>query len=81
MFSFEHYETKGALFNHIREGIIESRLFERLWCLFIELVRALEVLFDDVDEMDILHRILEDEMAYEMISRPLPREPDLLKAA
>ncbi len=80
-FRFEHYETKGALFSHIREGIIQSRLNERLWGLFIELIRALEVLFDDVDEMDILHRILEDERAYKMISRLLPRESDLPNAA
>ncbi|MDF1574922.1 MAG: hypothetical protein P1P86_06975, partial [Bacteroidales bacterium] len=59
----------------------ESRLNERLWGLFIELIRVLEVLFDDVDEMDILQRILEDEMAYDMISRLLPKEPDLQNAA
>ena len=80
-FRFEHYETKGALFSHIREGIIESRLNERLWGLFIEVIRVLEVLFDDVDQMDILQRILEDEKAYEMISRLLPQEPDLQNAA
>jgi hypothetical protein len=80
-FRFEHYETKGALFSHIHEGIIESRLNERLWGLFVELIRVLEVLFDDVDEMDILQRILEDERAYEMISRLLPQEPDLQNAA
>ena len=80
-FRFEHYETKGALFCHIREGVIESRLNERLWGLFIEVIRVLEVLFDDVDQMDILQRILEDERAYEMISRLLPRETDLQNAA
>lgn len=39
------------------------------------------VLFDDLDEMDLLTRILEDERAYEMISRLLPQEPDLQNAA
>jgi len=39
------------------------------------------VLFDDVDQMDILQRILEDERAFEMISRLLPQEPDLQNAA
>ncbi|NBC83674.1 MAG: transposase [Bacteroidetes bacterium] len=80
-FRFEHYETKGALFSHIREGIIQSRLNERLWGLFVELIRVLELLFDDIDEMDILQRILEDERAYDMISRLLPQEPDLQNAA
>ena len=59
---------------------ILADIHERLWGLFIELIWALEVLFDDVDEMDILQRILEDERAYEMISRLLPQEPDLKNA-
>jgi predicted nucleic acid-binding Zn finger protein len=80
-FRFEHYETKGALFNHVREGIIQSRLDERLWGLFIELLRVIEVLFDGIDEMEILERILHDEKAYEMIRRLLPKEPEMQKAA
>ena len=80
-FRFEHYETKGALFNHVREGIIQSRLDERLWGLFIELIRLIEVLFDGIDEMELWERILKDEQVYEMISRLLPKEPELQKAA
>lgn len=80
-FRFEHYETKGALFSHIRDGIIETRLNERLWGLFVELISVIVVLFDDMDEMDLLKRILEDERAYEMISRLLPLEPDVQNAA
>ena len=38
-YRFEHCETKGVLLNHEREGIIQSRLDERLWGLFIELTR------------------------------------------
>jgi len=80
-FRFEHYETKGALFSDIKEGIIEFRLNERLWGLFIELVRLIEVLFDGLDEMGILKKILNDERAYEMIKRLLPEEPELQNAA
>jgi len=80
-FRFEHYETKGALFNHIREGVIQLRLNERLWGLFIEVIRVIEVLFDDVDEMEILEKILNDERAYEMIRKLLPEESDIQKAA
>lgn len=80
-YRFEHYETKGALFKHVREGIIESRLDERLWGLFIELIRLIEVLFDGFDEMEILERILNDEKAYEMINRLLHSEPEMKKAA
>jgi len=80
-YRFEHYETKGALFNQVREEIIESRLDERLWGLFIELIRLIEVLFDGLDEMDILKRILNDEKAYEMINRLLQSETEVKKAA
>jgi len=80
-FRFEHYETKGALFNHVREGIIQSRLDERLWGLFIELIRLIEVLFDGIDEMELWERILNDEKAYEMISQLLPNEPEMQEAA
>jgi len=80
-YRFEYYETKGALFNKVREGIIESRLDERLWGLFIELIRLIEALFDGIDEMELWEKILRDERAYEMIERLLPREPELQKAA
>jgi len=80
-YRFEHYETKGVLFNHVREGIIQSRLDERLWGLFIELIRLIEVLFDGIDEMELWEKILRDERAYEMIERLLPKEPELQKAA
>ena len=80
-YRFEHYETKGALFNQVREGIIQSRLDERLWGLFIELLRLIEVLFDGIDEMELWERILNDEKAYEMISQLLPNEPEMQKAA
>jgi hypothetical protein len=80
-YRFEHYETKGALFNQVREGIIESRLDRRLWGLFIELIRLLEVLFEGIDEMELWEKILRDERAYELIERLLPKEPELQKAA
>ncbi len=80
-FRFEHYETKGALFNHLTEDIIQHRLDERLWGLFIELIRVIEVLFDGIDEMEIMERILQDEKAYEMIRRLLPEELELQNAA
>ncbi len=80
-FRFEHYETKGALFQHVKEGIILSRLNERLWGLFIELMRIIEALFDEIDEMEIMEKILNDEQAYEMIRKLLPEEFEIQKAA
>jgi predicted nucleic acid-binding Zn finger protein len=68
-YRFEHYESKGALFNHMKEGIIQERLNERLWGLFIELLRLIEALFEEVDEVDLLEKIFNDEKAFDMINR------------
>lgn len=80
-YRFEHYETKGALFNHLREGIIQTRLNERLWGLFIELLKIIDALFDGIDEMDILEKIINDEKAYDMINRLLQNELEMKNAA
>lgn len=80
-YRFEHYESKGALFDQLKEDIIQFRLNERLWGLFIELMRVLETLFEDIDEIGILEKILQDEKAYEMISRLIPDECKIKKAA
>ncbi len=73
-YRFEHYESKAALFDQVREGVIQSRLNERLWGLFIESLRLIDVLFDGIDEMEILGKILDDAKAYEMINRLLQNE-------
>ena len=80
-YRFDHYESKGALFEQVRGNIVQSRLNERLWALFIELLRLIEVLFDGIDEMEILERILNDEKAYEVINRLLQNELNLKNAA
>ena len=80
-YRIEHYESKGALFENLREGIIQSRLNERLWGLFIELLRLIEVLFDGVDEMEILERILNNDEAYEKINRLLQNDFEIRNVA
>jgi predicted nucleic acid-binding Zn finger protein len=80
-YRMEHYESKGALFENLREGFIQSRLNERLWGLFIELLRLIEVLFDGVDEMEILERILNNDEAYAKINRLLQNDFELKNVA
>lgn len=80
-YRFENYETMEALFAQVKEGILQYLLDERLWGLFVELVPIIEVLFDGVDEMEILERVLNDEKAYQMISRLLKNEPEGRNAA
>ena len=74
-------KTKGELFNQLREGIIQTHLNERLWGLFVELLRIIDALFDGIDEMEILEKILNDEKAYDMINRLLQNGLEMKNAA
>jgi len=80
-YRFSHYESKGALFKDIEETIQQHRLDERLWALFVELVRIIEVLFDEIDQMDLMVRILNDEKAYNILNRIIELEIDQNNAA
>jgi hypothetical protein len=80
-YRFEHYESKGELFEQVKEGVVQYRLNERLWGLFIELLRIIEVLFEGLDEMEILEKIVNDEKAYELLNRLLQNEIKLENAA
>ena len=60
---------------------MQYRLNERLWGLFIELLHIIEVLFEGIDEMEILEKIIHDEKAYEILSRLLQDEMKLENAA
>jgi predicted nucleic acid-binding Zn finger protein len=73
-YRFDKYETKGALFEHIKEDIIQHRLNERLWGLFIELLQLIEELFDGIDGNEIIQKIFRDDKAYEKLNRILQLE-------
>ena len=45
------------------------------------MLRLIEVLFDGIDELEIMERVLNDEKAYEMINRLLQNELDMENAA
>ena len=57
------------LFEKLEEAVIELRLNERLWGLFIEILQLISSLFNGVDEEDLIEAILNDEQAYDKISR------------
>jgi predicted nucleic acid-binding Zn finger protein len=80
-YRFEHYESKGKLFEHVQEEIIQSRLNERLWGLFIELLKIIETVFEGIDEMELLERVIENDKANEILSRLLQGNTKLEKAA
>jgi hypothetical protein len=70
-YRFDHYESKGALFAEIKEGIIIHRLNERLWGLFIELLKLIDTVFIEIDEEQLLKRIFHNEQVYEKLTRIL----------
>lgn len=82
-FRFDNYENKGAIFEQTREKATMYRLGERLWGLFMELVKIIEVLFDGCDSDEIVRRLLQNDEAAETIGLLLGRDkpPDYPKAA
>jgi predicted nucleic acid-binding Zn finger protein len=80
-YRFEQYESKGALFDQLKESIFKARLNERLWGLFIELLNILEKLFNGIDEMEILEKVIRDEYAYKEISKLFSDGLDMKNAA
>ena len=71
---FEKYESKGGLFREIKEEIIEQKLNQRLWGLFIEILKVIEILFEDIDYEQLLEKIYQNDQAYQIISNMLKLE-------
>jgi len=65
---FDKYETKGGLFKEVANEIIEQRLNQRLWGLFLALLKVIEILFEDIDHEELLEKIYQDDRAYQMVS-------------
>lgn len=80
-YRFDTYESKGALFDHIKETTVQLRLDQRLWGLFIELVNLIEQLFDGLDERELFVKMLNDENAYDKISHLFEKRLALKKIA
>jgi hypothetical protein len=80
-FRYEHYESRGALFAQQKEQTIRQTLGERLWGLFLELIKVVELLFDGVQSDEIIEKILENEEAERAIYQLLGRNPQILRCA
>ena len=68
-FRYDIYETKGKLFEQVRNEYVMQRLNERLWGLFQELMNILETLFDSINEMELFEKILNNDQAMEGIKK------------
>jgi len=66
-YRYEKYESKGELFSQISNQAVEYRLNERLWGLFMQLVKVVCQLFEGVDEEDIINKLINDEQAAKLI--------------
>ncbi len=61
---FDQYETKGGVFAGTQQDMLSLRLNERLWGLFIELLNILTGLFEQVDEQELISRIIGNQEAW-----------------
>jgi hypothetical protein len=74
----EHYESMTGMFLGVKEETVKQRLDQRLWGLFIELVQVIAVLFEDIDEQELLEKIFQSEIASQIINNILRNDPNQL---
>jgi hypothetical protein len=70
-YRYEKYESKGKLYEKLEAAIVELRLNERLWGLFIELLHLINKMFNGADESELIETLINDEQVYAEISRLL----------
>jgi predicted RNase H-like nuclease len=66
-----NYESKTGLFAEIKKETTRQRLNQRLWGLFIEIMQIVQLVFNEVDEEQLMERIFESDLAYECFTRLL----------
>lgn len=68
-FRYENYESKTGMFALIKEETTLQRLNQRLWGLFLEIVKVITEIFEETDAIQLLEKIMQDEQVYEKIMR------------
>jgi len=77
----DHYESMIGLFLGVKEETVKQRLDQRLWGLFIELMQVIAILFEDIDEQELLEKIFQSEKAKQIINNILRDDPNPLNKA
>jgi predicted nucleic acid-binding Zn finger protein len=77
----ENYESMTGLFSEIKEAAIRQRLNQRLWGLFIELMQIITIVFEGLDEQELLERIFSSDEVSDRITRLLNNAGQTDKAA
>lgn len=78
-YRIENYESMNGLFSDVKEDTVKQRLDQRLWGLFIELIQIITILFDDIDEQELLEKIFHNEKVCQMINHITRGEPEQLE--
>jgi hypothetical protein len=77
----EHYESMAGLFVGVKEEAVKQRLDKRLWGLFIELIQVITILFEDIDEQELLEKIFHNEKVSQIINHILRDDTNQLNKA
>lgn len=70
-YRIENYESKIGMFAEIKEETTRQRLNQRLWGLFVEIMQIVQIIFDEFDEEELMEKILQNDLAYEHLTRLL----------
>lgn len=70
-YRIDNYESMNGLFSQLKESVVQQRLNQRLWGLFIELMQIITTVFGEIDEHELLERIFQNDKAGEIIARLL----------
>jgi hypothetical protein len=71
----DHYESMAGLFSQAQEDAVLQRLDQRLWGLFVEIVTIITVLFEDIDEQELLEKIFKNERVSQLFDHILRGDP------
>jgi len=78
----DKYESLGKLFENTKAEVIEYTLQERLIALLIAILDVIVTLFEQVDEQEIMEKVINDDQAFEKIKQLIyPSENSLQSAA
>jgi hypothetical protein len=71
----------AGLFVGVKEEAVKQRLDKRLWGLFIELIQVITILFEDIDEQELLEKIFHNEKVSQIINHILRDDTNQLNKA
>lgn len=68
---FEEYESMGEMFRETKAEVIRVNLSDRLWVLLQEIVKQLVQLFGEIEEDEMIERLINNDKTYEKFKKIL----------